>query len=262
MRAPDVSVEIYRDVTGFADGTPPWVHTAADVGTNAGLLLFAVLFAAGWWRARGGDGRAMGLALAAPVAMVAAYLVSEVSKGYLREERPCRAVAGAVHIAACPAPGDWSFPSNHATIAAGSAAALVVAWRATAPLVLPLAALMAFSRVFVGVHYPHDVAAGFAVGCVVAPVVALLLVRVAAPLVDRLRDVPVGAALLGPSLGVPPDGLGGLGGLAGLGAAPPAVPVGGAAPSAAPSAVGGDAAVTTPDVWGAARGVPERPPLP
>ncbi len=52
MQAPDFSADLYRDVTEFAQGTPSWVHEVADVGTDAGLLLFAVLFVAGWWRAR------------------------------------------------------------------------------------------------------------------------------------------------------------------------------------------------------------------
>lgn len=243
MGAPDFSADLYRDITEFAQGTPSWVHEAADVGTDAGLLLFAVLFVAGWWRARGLDARAMGLALAAPFAVVAAYLVSEVSKSFIQEERPCRAVAGAVHIAACPAQGDWSFPSNHATIAAASAAAIVVAWRAMAPLVLPLAALMAFSRVFVGVHYPHDVAAGFLVGVVVAPLVALALVRVLRLLVDLLRCVTAGTVLLGAG----PAAVG-----SGPGPAAPAPyagagPAVGAAPMNAPM---DDAAVTMPDVMG------------
>jgi undecaprenyl-diphosphatase len=204
MGAPDFSADLYRDVTEFAEGTPSWVHSVAEVGTDAGLLLFAVLFVAGWWRARGRDARAMGLALAAPFAVVAAYLVSEVSKDFIQEERPCRAVPGAVHIAACPSPGDWSFPSNHATIAAASAAVIVVAWRALAGVVLPLAALMAFSRVFVGVHYPHDVAAGFVVGVVVAPVVAVLVAAVLRPLAVAVRAVPVGAVLLGAGPAAPP----------------------------------------------------------
>ncbi|GAA2440243.1 hypothetical protein GCM10010191_64820 [Actinomadura vinacea] len=206
MQAPGFSADWYRAVTGFAHGLPSWVHTVAEVGTDAGLLLFAVLFVAGWWRARGRGEREMGLALLAPVAVVAAYLVSEVSKSFLREERPCRAVAGAMNIAACPAPGDWSFPSNHATIAAASAAAIVVAWRAMAPLVLPLALLMAFSRVFVGVHYPHDVAAGFVVGVVVAPVVALLVVRAVVPLLRAVRGIGAGTVLLGPPSALAPSG--------------------------------------------------------
>ncbi|MFB4320538.1 phosphatase PAP2 family protein [Actinomadura sp. 21ATH] len=203
MQPPGFSADWYRAVTEFAHSTPSWVHPVAEIGTDAGLLLFAALFVAGWWRARSGQVRAMGLALAAPVAVVAAYLVSEVSKTFIEEERPCRAVAGAMNIAECPAPGDWSFPSNHATIAAASAAAIVVAWRAMAPLVLPLAVLMAFSRVFVGVHYPHDVAAGFLVGVVVAPLVALLAARLSAPLVSGLREVPFGALLLGSPAAVP-----------------------------------------------------------
>ncbi|MFB4310248.1 phosphatase PAP2 family protein [Actinomadura sp. GTD37] len=247
MGAPDFSADLYRDITEFAQGTPSWVHEVADVGTDAGLLLFAVLFVAGWWRARGLDARAMGLALLAPFAVVAAYLVSEVSKTFIEEERPCRAVAGAVHIAACPPEGDWSFPSNHATIAAASAAAIVVAWRAMAPLVLPLAALMAFSRVFVGVHYPHDVAVGFLVGVVVAPLVALVLVRVLVPLVEGLRGVAVGAVLLGARpVAVAGAGSPGVGG-----------PVGGpgvAVPRAGVQPVGGapvdEASVTMPDVMG------------
>ncbi|MQY08778.1 phosphatase PAP2 family protein [Actinomadura macrotermitis] len=221
MHAPDFSAAWYRAVTEFAQGTPGWVHAFAEIGTDAGMLLFAALFAAGWWRARRDGPRAMALALLGPCAVIAAYLVSEVSKSLLQEERPCRAVAHAMNIAACPAPGDWSFPSNHSTIAAASAAAIVLAWRRTAPLVLPLAALMAFSRVFVGVHYPHDVAAGFLVGVSVAPAAALVAARWAVTPVTALRALPAGALLLGtgpaaaplpPAAAVTmPDVMGGLG---------------------------------------------------
>jgi hypothetical protein len=51
MKAPDLSAEWYRVITQFADGTPGWVHTVAGTGTDAGLLLFAALFVAAWWRA-------------------------------------------------------------------------------------------------------------------------------------------------------------------------------------------------------------------
>ncbi|MBX6768457.1 MAG: hypothetical protein IRY90_15115, partial [Actinomadura rubrobrunea] len=101
MRAPEFSADLYREITEFAHGTPSWVHTFAEIGTDAGLLVFVVLFVVGWWRARAGDARAMGLALLAPVAVAAAYLISEASKSALQEERPCRAVAGAMNIVAC-----------------------------------------------------------------------------------------------------------------------------------------------------------------
>ncbi|OIV38180.1 hypothetical protein BIV57_06955 [Mangrovactinospora gilvigrisea] len=187
---PVFSVDWYRDVTSFAASTPGWVQSLADLFTDAGLLLFVVLFCLGWWRARRGDARAMTLALVAPVATVVAYLVNSVVKDEFREVRPCRALAHAAHIAACPAANDWSFPSNHATIAAAAAAAIAVAWRQLAVLSLPIAALMAFSRVFVGVHYPHDVMAGFVEGAVVAAVASLLLTRLLTGTVARCRGVP------------------------------------------------------------------------
>lgn len=173
------SAELYSLITSFAQSTPEWVHSFADFGTDAGLLVFAALFAWNAWRTKGTA--EFRLALLAPLAVIGAYLVSEVAKSLIQEERPCRAVAGAAPIAECPSVGDWSFPSNHATIAASCAIVLTVVLPRLAPVVIPLALLMAFSRVFVGVHYPHDVAAGFLVGSTVGVSLALLAVRLTRP---------------------------------------------------------------------------------
>ncbi|MEO6090236.1 MAG: phosphatase PAP2 family protein [Umezawaea sp.] len=173
------SAELYLLITRLAQSTPEWVHSFADIGTDAGLLFFAALFAWNGWRTRGTPEHR--LALVAPLAVIGAYLVSEVAKSLIQEERPCRAVVGALPIAECPSVGDWSFPSNHATIAASCAIVLTVVWTRLAPVVIPLAMLMAFSRVFVGVHYPHDVAAGFLVGSTVGVTLALLAVRLVGP---------------------------------------------------------------------------------
>ncbi|PRY34123.1 phosphatase PAP2 family protein [Umezawaea tangerina] len=186
----ELSAALYLFITGIAHETPDWVHTIADIGTDAGLLVFVALFAWNAWRNRGTP--EYRLALVAPLAVIGAYLVSEVAKTFIQEERPCRAVAGAVFIAECPAVGDWSFPSNHATIAAACAAVLATVWGRVALLVFPLAMLMAFSRVFVGVHYPHDVAAGFLVGATVGALLALLAVRLVGPAKAAPR-VPVGS---------------------------------------------------------------------
>lgn len=53
---------------------------------------------------------------------------------------------------------------------------------------LPVAVLAAFSRVFVGVHYPHDVVAGFLLGALVAWVLLRLLTRPAATAVRHVRN--------------------------------------------------------------------------
>ncbi|MEU0564295.1 phosphatase PAP2 family protein [Nonomuraea sp. NPDC005983] len=177
---------MYRDIVDFALSTPAWLHSLAETGTDAGLFLFVALFALCWWRARSAPARDLAVAIAGPAGVVGAYVVSEVLKVFIREDRPCR--GGVVTIATCPPTGDWSFPSNHSVIAAGAAGALILAWRALAWVVLPLSALMAFSRVFVGVHYPHDVAAGYLLGLTLAPLFTLLLVGAVTPVVRLARS--------------------------------------------------------------------------
>ena len=73
-------------------------------------------------------------------------------------------------------PTTSSFPSGHA--ATSFACALVLARfapRLTIPLFV-LAALIAFSRVYVGVHYPFDVLAGTVLGLALATALPMLLV--------------------------------------------------------------------------------------
>ncbi len=61
-----------------------------------------------------------------------------------------------------------SFPSNHATNSFAVATLIVLYYpRLALPLFL-LAALISYSRVYVGVHYPLDVCAGAALGTAIA----------------------------------------------------------------------------------------------
>ncbi|WP_093803389.1 phosphatase PAP2 family protein [Streptomyces sp. Wb2n-11] len=198
------STELYRGVTAFARTTPSWVRHLAEVWTEAGILLFGLLFAVAWWRARNGDARAVAPAVLAPLATAAAYGASELLKTVADEERPCRAVANAAaSLVPCPPSGDWSFPSNHATIAGAAAVGLAVAWRRLASLAASTALLMAFSRVFVGVHYPHDVVAGLLLGAVVAAVALRTLARPAQAVVTAMRTsrLALAAWLAGPGPG-------------------------------------------------------------
>jgi len=188
---------LYDDIVEFAVGTPPWFQDLGSLYTKAGLLIFGVLFLVAWWRARAtSDARVIAFSLLAPLVTAAAYLLSELLKLVIHEERPCRGLPRVATVAECPGVGDWSFPSNHATIAAAAAVGLTVAWRRLLPWAAGLALLMAFSRVFVGAHYPHDVLAGLLLGAAVALAVVRLLEKRTTSLVTKCATQPKIGVLL------------------------------------------------------------------
>ncbi|MGW0818648.1 phosphatase PAP2 family protein [Streptomyces viridiviolaceus] len=194
---PEYGVGVYRQITEWAATSPGWMQTSGEIGTELGILVFVALFVLQWWRARGRDHRSMAMALLAPVAVAVVYGLSEIIKVWLHEERPCRDIPNVRTIAECPAPGDWAFPSNHSVIAAASAATFLITWRLVAAFALPLAVLVALSRVYVGVHYLHDVAAGALLGVILAPLLLLIMMIPGTWAVARLRQRRPLTAVLG-----------------------------------------------------------------
>jgi membrane-associated phospholipid phosphatase len=72
-------------------------------------------------------------------------------------------------------PLDGSFPSGHAATSFAGATILAFAFPCLAPLLYVLAAAVAFSRVYVGVHYPLDILGGAVLGILVAFAVRFLV---------------------------------------------------------------------------------------
>ncbi|WP_417504271.1 phosphatase PAP2 family protein [Microbacterium sp.] len=145
---------------------------AVELISEAGLLLLAAATAAvmtrAWWNHHE---RRVHIAASA-VGVVLAYLLSEGGKLLFAQARPCAVwqIAGE-----CPPPGDWSLPSNHATLAFGAAAVIAITlgrswltWSAIA-----LASVVAVGRVSQGVHYVHDVALGAILGVAVPLLVVI-----------------------------------------------------------------------------------------
>jgi membrane-associated phospholipid phosphatase len=96
-----------------------------------------------------------------------------------RRSRPDREGAGVPRQRWVPMPTSTSFPSGHSASAfAFTEAVAGVLPRFTIPL-RSLAAVVAYSRVHTGVHYPGDVVVGSLVGATIGEAVGLIARRVA-----------------------------------------------------------------------------------
>ena len=161
---------LFLAVAGAAEGSA--LAPAVSLVAKAGLLVLVAMTASiAAWSIRGDRG-AFRTLLVAGVGVVAAYTLSEGIKLLVTEERPCRGLDVAT-LLACPESGDWSWPSNHATLAAAFATACALALPRSLWLGAPAALLVASSRVGAGVHYVHDVVSGLALGTLTVAVAIL-----------------------------------------------------------------------------------------
>lgn len=76
--------------------------------------------------------------------------------------RPCDVDPSVVLLA--PRPGDWSFPSGHTAASMASCAALLAEKSRLFAPALALTVMIAFSRLYLYLHWPSDVLAGAALG--------------------------------------------------------------------------------------------------
>ncbi|MBK9107800.1 MAG: phosphatase PAP2 family protein [Saprospiraceae bacterium] len=107
-------------------------------------------------------------------------LNSNLIKKSVQRQRPCNeSFFNETYQAAIDCSGGYSFPSSHATNHMGLAVFLFLWFRKSLwrHFLLLWAALVGFSQVYVGVHFPFDVMAGFMEGAIIAFVLYSIYIK-------------------------------------------------------------------------------------
>ena len=157
---------LYKTINGLS-GSEPWDSIVRFIANDLPAILIALValsFLIPWSRNR--DGRRSGAVLATAASGLALLIAQPISHAVDRL-RPFAAHPAHAHLLISRSP-DPSFPSDHATGAFALAVGLWLYDRTFGTIMLVLAALLSFARVYVGTHYPLDVVAGAALGAGVA----------------------------------------------------------------------------------------------
>jgi membrane-associated phospholipid phosphatase len=148
-----------RRISDFANFSKPWLLVAG------GLALFG-----------GAHGRRAALTGLAAIGLTS-FVINQPMKLAGNRRRPGRTRLGVPESRWIRMPSSTSFPSGHSASAAAFAASV---GRVLPGLRLPLravAVLVAFSRVYTGVHYPGDVVVGAIIGSLLGRATAAVALR-------------------------------------------------------------------------------------
>lgn len=147
-----------RTLSRAADHSKLWIGSAAALAASG----------------RSGERAAVdGLASVAVTSAVVNLLLKPLS----RRRRPDRRASDVVRLRQVTMPRSTSFPSGHSASAFAFATAVGIALPGAALPLTATAAVVAYSRVHTGVHYPTDVIAGSVIGAGLAPAVVAAVDR-------------------------------------------------------------------------------------
>jgi undecaprenyl-diphosphatase len=161
------------------DGTPAWLINAA-IGIADSLIYLVPLLLLWMWL--WGDGARRQLAIKACTVAMLGVGANQVIALVWQHPRPFMIGLGHAWLAHVP---DSSFPSDHMTVFAGVGLSLLfdgAAWLGV--LTLSTGLFVAWARVFLGVHFPLDMAGAVAVAGTAYALVTPLWRRAGKPLTD------------------------------------------------------------------------------
>ncbi len=147
----------------------PWLDavmwTLGAIGEVGGVWLLAAAVMAAWVPKSRGAAWQVVLALS-----LSQLVVDGVIKPLVGRPRPFVA-DHSIQVVGAYLPSTFSFPSGHAALSFSAAVVMAHALPRGRAAWYVLAAAIAFSRIYIGVHYPIDVAVGTLVGLAVGAVV-------------------------------------------------------------------------------------------
>ncbi|MFH2012919.1 MAG: phosphatase PAP2 family protein [Pseudomonadota bacterium] len=100
--------------------------------------------------------------------------IAQVIKPFAGRVRPCNTLPHVHLLVGCGGMDSYSFPSSHASNIFAVASYLGYKYRRFAIVFFFIAALVGFSRVYVGVHYPFDVIGGAIFGIACAGIILII----------------------------------------------------------------------------------------
>ncbi|MBE0150725.1 undecaprenyl-diphosphate phosphatase [Serratia sp. PL7] len=145
--------------------SPEWLIDLATFIARDLIAIIPLLIVGLWfWGAHGQLATQREVVAKTTIALLFAMSAAATIGALLPHERPFVTGIGYTFLAHAP---DSSFPSDHGTAIFTFALAFLCWHRAWSGLLLMVVAIaIAWSRVFLGVHWPLDMVGGFLVGCV------------------------------------------------------------------------------------------------
>ncbi len=165
-----------------------WLHGPLLAYAEYGVVLFGLLLLAGVLVTRHAPTRRLAAAGWAGLGTLLAVAINQPITHLFSEARPYTTHPHMLLLASRSS--DYSFPSDHAVMAGAVAAGLWLVSYMLGLVATSVAVLMAFTRAYIGAHYPWDVAAGLAVGAAVVLLGWLLLAPPLTAMTGWLRRQP------------------------------------------------------------------------
>jgi undecaprenyl-diphosphatase len=179
----------FLTVNDWARDTP-WLHGTITAYATYGVVLFGVLLICGYVIARrSGSDRRLAASAWSAVGMLLAVALNQPIASAVGEPRPFSVFPHALLLA--HRSPDPSFASDHAVMAGGVAVGLWLVSRRLGVVAAVAAVLMAFARVYVGAHFPVDVAAGLLLGGLVVGAGWLVVSRPLAAVIRQAARTPL-----------------------------------------------------------------------